>query len=283
MLKVLIYGRNHQQIKRINGCYKLIARRGAMVHPNVREIMSIAMLAGEILLRNGAETYRVEETIEHIGRACGATRVEAFVIPTGIIVTIQTEQEELSRCSRIKERTINLSRITKVNELSRRLREQRITPEQARILLERIAQERTGFNLGTLIGSSGLVGASYAIMQEASVMETIPAFLAAMLVRYIAHVVSRLHMVRFLFEFFGAASAALIGIAAQALMPEINRDIVIVGALMPLVPGMAITNSIRDIIAGDLLAGVSRALEAMLTATAIAMGVVLVLATGLGG
>lgn len=143
-----------------------------MVHPNVREIMSIAMLAGEILLRNGAETYRVEETIEHIGKACGVTRVEAFVIPTGIIVTIQTEQEELTRCSRMKERTINLSRITKVNELSRRLSEQRITLEQARSLLERIAQERTGFNLVILIAASGVVGASYAILQDASVMYT---------------------------------------------------------------------------------------------------------------
>jgi uncharacterized membrane protein YjjP (DUF1212 family) len=254
-----------------------------MVQPNVREIMSIAMLAGEILLRNGAETYRVEETIEHIGKACGATHVAAFVIPTGIIVTIQTEQEELSRCSRMKERTINLSRIAKVNELSRGLSEQRITPEQARSHLQHIVQERTGFNLVILIAASGVVGASYAIMQEALVMETVPAFLAAMLVRYIAHVVSRLRMVRFLFEFFGAVSAALIGIAAQVMMPEVNRDIVIVGALMPLVPGMAITNSIRDIIAGDFLAGVSRALEALMTATAIAMGVVLVLATGLGG
>jgi uncharacterized membrane protein YjjP (DUF1212 family) len=254
-----------------------------MVQPNVREIMSIAMLAGEILLRNGAETYRVEETIEHIGKACGATHVAAFVIPTGIIVTIQTEQEELSRCSRMKERTINLSRIVKVNELSRGLSEQRITPEQARSHLQHIVQERTGFNLVILIAASGVVGASYAIMQEALVMETVPAFLAAMLVRYIAHVVSRLRMVRFLFEFFGAVSAALIGIAAQVMMPEVNRDIVIVGALMPLVPGMAITNSIRDIIAGDFLAGVSRALEALMTATAIAMGVVLVLATGLGG
>jgi uncharacterized membrane protein YjjP (DUF1212 family) len=254
-----------------------------MFEPKLRDIMSITLLAGEILLRNGAETYRVEETMGHVGRACGAKRVESFVIPTGIIVTIQTENDEATLCTRVNERTINLSRIVKVNEVSRRLSEQRIAPDQAKSLLERIARERTEFNLGILVISSGIVGASYALLQEATLLELVPAFVAAMVVRYIAHLVSRFRMVRFIFEFLGAASAALIGIGAQLLLPEINRDIVIVGALMPLVPGMAITNSIRDVIAGDLLAGVSRALEGLLTASAIAMGVGLVLTTSLGG
>lgn len=254
-----------------------------MTESKLRDIMSITLLAGEILLRNGAETYRVEETMGHIGRACGARRVEAFAIPTGIFVTIHTEYGEITQCSRVTERTINLCRIVKVNELSRRLSDQRIALEQARNLLERIAQERTEFNLGVLLVASGVVGASYAVLQNATILETVPAFLAALLVRYIAHLVSRFRMVRFLFEFLGAASAALIGIAAHYIMPEINRDIVIVGALMPLVPGMAITNSIRDVIAGDLLAGMSRALEGLLTASAIAMGVGLVLATLWGG
>lgn len=252
------------------------------MEPKIRDILSITLLAGEVLLRNGAETYRVEETMGHVGRACGAQRVEAFVIPTGIIVTIITEHGEATLCTRVRERTINLSRIVKVNELSRRLSDQRIAPEQARQLLERIARERTEFNLGVLIGASGLVGASYAVSQNATVWEVMPALLAAMLVRYIAHLVSHFRMVRFLFEFLGAASAALIGIIAHQIMPEINRDIVIVGALMPLVPGVAITNSIRDVIAGDLLAGISRALEGLLTASAIAMGVGLVLTSWWG-
>lgn len=254
-----------------------------MLEPQLGRIMSITLLAGEILLRNGAETYRVEETMGHVGRACGAKRVEAFVIPTGIIVTIQTNEGEVTRCSRVNERTINLARIVKVNELSRQLAEQRVTAEQARNILEGIAHERTEFNLPVLIAASGLAGASYVLLQEANWKEILPAFLAAMLIRYIAHVVSRFRMVRFLFEFLGAASAALIGIGAHVLLPEINQDVVVVGALMPLVPGMAITNAIRDIIAGDLLAGVSRAMEALLTSSAIAMGVGLVLAMWLGG
>ena len=42
---------------------------------------------------------------------------------------------------------------------------------------------------------------------------------------------------------------------------------------MPLVPGVAITNAIRDIMAGDFLSGTARVVEAVLIAVAIASGV----------
>ena len=41
---------------------------------------------------------------------------------------------------------------------------------------------------------------------------------------------------------------------------------------MTLVPGVAITNSMRDVIAGDLMAGMVRGLEALLVALALALG-----------
>ena len=55
------------------------------------------------------------------------------------------------------------------------------------------------------------------------------------------------------------------GIASQI-------DQTIIGAIMLLVPGIAITNAIRDTIAGDLLSGITRAAEAFLVAISIAVG-----------
>lgn len=51
-----------------------------------------------------------------------------------------------------------------------------------------------------------------------------------------------------------------------------NVDKIIIGALMLLVPGVAVTNSMRDIIAGDLIAGLMKMVEALMVATAIAIG-----------
>jgi len=242
-------------------------------------IMSLTVLAGEVMLKNGAETSRVEETMEHIARACGATNVECFVIPTGVFLTVEEPSgRSLTTMRRVKDRTINLDRIAKVNELSRRLADKRIKYDDARALLERIAQERTGFSLLPSMVASGLVAGGFAILQDGSALETVAAFCSAAMVRYIAHVVSQMHGVRFTFEFLGGLTAALVGSLLYSIWPFLNQDVIIVSGLMPLVPGVAITNAIRDIIAGDFLSGMSRGLEAALTSVAVAMGVVLVLA-----
>lgn len=251
-----------------------------MVKTHLEEVMSTAVLAGEILLRNGAETYRVEETMIHIATACGAVKVESFVIPTGVFLTVSDDEgRSVTTMRRVRSRTINLDRIAKINELSRRLADQRMTCSEAVPVLMRIARERTGFSLGPSMAASGLVGSSTAVLQNGGVYEMMAAFAAAVLVRYIAHVVSRLHGVQFTFEFLGGIIAALTGVLFYKLWPFLGRDAVIIGGIMPLVPGMAITNAIRDVMAGDLLSGLSRGLEAALTACAVAMGVVLVLAT----
>lgn len=79
----------------------------------------------------------------------------------------------------------------------------------------------------------------------------------------------------------GAICATTIGMLAHNWVEIVNHDIVIVGGIMPLVPEVAITNSIRDIINGDNLSGLVRGLEAALTSMAIAMGVLLVLSVSL--
>jgi len=244
----------------------------------LEEIMALAVLAGEVLLKNGAETYRVEETMAHVARACGAVKVESFVIPTGVFLTV-TDAAGVSATTmrRVKHRTINLDRIAKVNELSRRLVDRRMHYDDALNILQRIARERTGFSLGPTIAASGVVGGGAAVLQNGGIFEVLAAFTAAAAVRYIAHIVSRLHGVQFTFEFLGGVTAAAIGVLLHYIWPALGRDAVIIGGIMPLVPGIAVTNAIRDVMAGDLLSGLSRGLEAALTSVAVAMGVVIVM------
>lgn len=250
-----------------------------MINIQLEDIAGLAIMAGEVMLKNGAETSRVEETMEHIAKAGGACAVESFVIPTGVFLTVTSRAgRSITIMRRVKERTINLDRIARVNELSRRIAEGRVDYRNAFGILERIAKERTGFSLVPSMVASGLVGGCFAVLQEGAAGEVAAAFLSAASVRYIAHVISRMHGVRFTFEFLGALTAALVGSVLHQLWPLMSRDVIIIGGLMPLVPGVAITNAIRDVIAGDLLSGISRGLEAVLTAVAVALGVVIVLA-----
>ncbi|BBB91254.1 MAG TPA: threonine/serine exporter family protein [Methylomusa anaerophila] len=245
----------------------------------LEQIVAITILAGEIMLKNGAETSRVEETMSHIARACGARQVDCFAIPTGVFLSAADAWGRTHMAlRRVHNRTINLDRIAKVNELSRRLADGRIDYECAHSLLERIGRERTGFSLVPSMVASGVVGCTVAILLNAGPAEATGAFVAAFTVRYIAHIISRLHGAQFTFEFFGGMTAAIIGVWLHHIWSGISQEQIVVGGIMPLVPGMAVTNAIRDVIAGDLLSGLSRGLEAALTAVAVSMGVVIVLA-----
>ena len=88
---------------------------------DVKSIANMAVLAGEIMLRSGAETYRVEDTIKHILDTAGTAETEALVMLTGIIVTINRPgQDPVTIMRRVHDRGTNMHRIVEVNEISRK-------------------------------------------------------------------------------------------------------------------------------------------------------------------
>lgn len=233
---------------------------------------------GLVLLRNGAETYRTSETMEYMAKSLGVKRFDHFVIPSTVMVSLTaTDGSQTTIIRKVDNRTINLDRVTRINDLSRRMAGGECDFEEARHELKRIRKERTGFSVKSSIAFSGLIGVGFGVMQDGGIAECLAAFLAASLVRLVAHLVSKVEQTKFLFDFLGAICAASVGLLAGYLFQEIRSDIVIVAGIMPLVPGVPITNSIRDIINGDNLSGLVRGLEAGLTSMAIAMGVLLTL------
>ena len=56
-----------------------------------------------------------------------------------------------------------------------------------------------------------------------------------------------------------------------------NMDMIVIGSIVPLLPGVPLTNSIRDFLNGDYLSGTIRMIDAVLVACCIALGVGIVL------
>ena len=71
----------------------------------------------------------------------------------------------------------------------------------------------------------------------------------------------------------GGAVLGFVTVAAVSLGFSVSTDKIIIGALMNLVPGIVITTFMRDMMAGDVVAGLIRFSESLLVATAIALGV----------
>lgn len=235
-------------------------------------LMNTAVLAGETMLKSGAETYRVEETITRILETSHAETVETVVLMTGIFVTLDnTGMENLSVIKRVENRGMNLNRIERVNSISRRYCAGKITLQTAYEELKQIKgrqYRRKMYNLAT-IG----VCAGFAPLFGGGLKETLGAAAAGVMLALITTVGKYLKVQGFILNVFSAFGIALTAIFLKTRFPELNMDTVIISSIMPIVPGVAITNAIRDSLEGDYLAGAARTMEAFLTAAAIALGV----------
>lgn len=237
-----------------------------------KRLMNTAVLAGEIMLKSGAETYRVEETITRILGTAHADTVETVVLTTGIFVTLDNaDMENISVIKRVESRGMNLNRIERVNAVSRKYCAGEMTLEDAYTELKMIKgrqYRRTVYNLAT-IG----VCAGFAPLFGGSWEETGGAAIAGVVLALITTIGKYLHIQGFILNTFSAFGVALTAIFLKRMSGTLNMDTVIISSIMPVVPGVAITYAIRDSLQGDYLAGAARTMEAFMTAVAIALGV----------
>jgi uncharacterized membrane protein YjjP (DUF1212 family) len=234
------------------------------------------MLAGKIMLMSGAETHRVEDTMLRIATALGVERAQVHATPTGI--NYSSGMAEPNNFLRIVSRPTDLHKIAQVNHISRKITAGELSLEEAYQLLSDIEDARVGYAPWVQILAAILVSGCFSIMFQGTWEDFLPAAIAGGLGFTVMYYLDRLLETRFLAEFFGAF---VIGVSAYLLVSNgfgHELDKVIIGAVMPLVPGLHITNAIRDLVAGHLIAGISKGIEATLTSFAIGAGVSLIFA-----
>jgi|GEM_PF-43291 len=242
-----------------------------------KKILILAMYAGEIMVKNGSETYRVEDTIQRICRSAGIEYVESLVTPTGIHISVDLKETSvehmLSSLKRIQERLINLDKVSKVNDFSRRFVMQEISIEEGMRILKRIDEEKEPYSIQFQAISAGIASAFFILLVGASLGEFTGALLSTIIMTYALRILLRGGFPSFFAHLAGGMIAAFLAIFIAAIFPEIRMNVMIVGGIMVMVPGVAITNSLRDTVAGDLVSGMTRGLEAMTIAVSIAFGV----------
>ena len=98
--------------------------------------MAALELAGRIMMENGGETYRVEETVTRMGAAFGLARVDCFAVPSGIFISFPAaDGGRETAVVRVRDSMTNLTRVDEANAISRRAERERLTPEQTLELL----------------------------------------------------------------------------------------------------------------------------------------------------
>lgn len=226
------------------------------------------------MLVSGAETHRVEDTMNRIAFAFGIENPQSYATPTGInfSVGIATTTHSL----RINKRSTNLHKIAEVNNISRQITAGEINIKEAFTLLEDIDRADLDFPAWVQIIAAALVSGCFAIMFGG----TWPDFLPALIIGTLGFAgmlgFERIVDIRFLAEFFGGFVIGGLAFLSTNHGFGNSLEMIIIGAVMPLVPGLHITNAIRDLMAGHLVAGLSKGVEATLTAFAIGAGVAII-------
>lgn len=235
------------------------------------EVLDVAMEVGINLLKCGAEIRRVEDTITYISKAYGATEVNVFAIPSLIIATIVFEgRVYTTKVKRNHNVTTDLFRLEKYNKLSRKVCQERPSLEEVREEVEYIANLKD-YNIFLLYLGAILSASCFTIFFGGTILDGV----ASGIVSIFMTLFLRMNIIKFN-QFVRILLCSLIGGLFSVIMCWVgladNLSYVMSGAIMIVIPGLAIGTSIRDIMSSDVVSGSIRLLEAIVTSAAIAAG-----------
>ena len=227
---------------------------------------------GEAMLASGGEVRRVEDTISRILRAYGAGRVEVFTITTSIIVTVQSEEwGTLTQTRRISGQKFNLTRLCALNQLSRRVCRELLPPDEFDAALAECAH--TPSTSATLMPLAwALVSASFSIFFGGNLLDgLISAAVGIVLCRAQAGL-NRIQLNSYISVILLSILGGLLARLPLQLGANVHPAAICIGNIMLLIPGIALTNSMRDLFSGDTIAGLLRFAESIILSLAIGWG-----------
>uniref|UniRef100_UPI001554017E threonine/serine ThrE exporter family protein n=1 Tax=Adlercreutzia sp. ZJ473 TaxID=2722822 RepID=UPI001554017E len=227
---------------------------------------------GELMLVAGADVSLVERTLDRMGRAYGARKMHAFVITAVIMVTMTNpDGSEVTLTRRIDTKgETNFGKLEKLNRLAEECCAHPVPRDELSRRTSAIAREP--FPRRALYAGGVLAAGSFAMFFGGTLLDGVISAVFAVLICWLMERLKPLSPNNIVFNFAAALVAGLgIGMTAR-VVPGVSVDMIMIGDIMLLIPGIAMTNAARDMLAGDTVTGVMRLVESLLWATALALG-----------
>lgn len=238
-----------------------------------KRILNLAVSTGETLLKNGGEIYRVQETVGRILETYGMEDYHVFVVTNGIFATVHEQEEDASSMVRyVTIGDVNLQMIEDINQLSREICDGTCDMERAYERLE-YYKSKKGPRKRSLLLAGGLAGASFCYLFGGRPYDSVISFFLGVLLELFLLTAARHHTSKFILNIIGSVIVTAGALILYTAGTGIWFDKVIIGGIIPLVPGVSLTTAIRDLFGGDYLSGSIRLIDALLTAMCIAIGV----------
>lgn len=244
------------------------------------DLVRIALDIGEGLLENGAEVHRVELAIETVCKAYGAAHVEVFSISSLIITAVRMPDDAYSSQSRrIHSSSNNLSALEQYNALSRRLAKETPSFEEADKLIREVKNNRH-YPFPLVLFGSLLAAGAFAVFFGGSWRDGIAAALIGLIITLIDNI-NAPQLNRMAKTLIVSFLAGILSYLSVRIGLGEHTDMINIGTIMLLIPGLALGNALRDLIGGDTLTGTLKVVQSLIVAAMIAIGYTLsILLTG---
>ena len=237
--------------------------------------LHLALNIGKYMIKSGAEISRVEDTMYRICRSFSVEDVDVFVITSSIVATIYSKEiGYVTQTKRVGPMRYNLDRLDHLNQLSRSICGGMELDEAERVYEEVMSRPIYGFK--TYAALYAISAAAFSVLFGGTVRDAIAAGLIGIVLKFLDELTGRLEMNGFLSGFLKSLAGGLLATLAVHCGLGENFSKICIGDIMLLIPGLALTNSIRDMFSGDTISGMNRFIEAIILSIMIASGFALV-------
>lgn len=227
---------------------------------------------GQYMLQSGGEVSRVEDSIRRLCLSFGAERADVFTITSSIVVTIYAADfGAITQTRRVSGQKYDLHRLELLNQLSRRICQEKLGLEETERALRAIrAVPQYGFpvQLGTWV----LASAAFCLFFGGSWADAAVSGAIGLVLKFVDSLIRRTEANAFLTALVCSCLGGALAVLAVRSGLGDSEDLISIGNIMLFIPGIGLTNSLRDMFSGDTMSGLLRFIEAILLALTIAFG-----------
>lgn len=222
-----------------------------------REILGLSADIGQAIIKCGGEIHRAKDTVERINFAYG-NAVSTFAIPSLLIVWCGSKTE----IRKINNEDTNLAQLARLNALSRRLCSEKNN--------EINITEKPLYSKFTEKTAVCIATASFCLYFGGNITDALFSAVIGMVITYFNY--KKISFPVFSSNLIDSFVAGILSFLPYIAGIESNPGKIMVGTIMLLVPGLTVVNAVRDMMNGDLIAGLIELFNAIMSALAIAIG-----------
>ena len=251
-----------------------ITQNAPQAGTDITNILDTVARMGRLLLQNGAEIHRVEDTMKRVAAHFGVVEEEFFVLSNGIFITggDKSHKRLYANVRHIPVQGTRMDRIVAINQLSREIIADGLTLAEISQRLDAIETMPQQKTLMRLLGAC-LSSMAFCLIYGGTPFDCVAAGIAGLLLYVFVIFISEKYLSKITGNLFGGALATLICVLLCELGIGTDMHYMVIGAIVTLIPGVAMTYGVRDIASGDYLSGIVRMLDAILVFCCIAIGV----------